>query len=403
MKTILILFISTLAAVHLLASTNEAPVKLAIISESPETAAAADVLTAEFSKDNRLRLLERSEIEKVLREQKLSLNNVDHLKLGQLLGADGLLALQFVHGGTNGFSSAQLVAVKPGVLLTSERFKWPPPDVAAWSAGVAKHLAPLLPKLDVLAQEAIPISVVNLHSAVETTAAHELEQELTFLIIERLTREKRLFVLERKRMQVLSEEKERSGLEEQAFWSGSYLLDGTIDRNGASPDFMTVSARMIPPRGGEPVLIEASGSRTNYFEVVNQLADKIIAALKINSNPAAWTASDEAAQFFKEAAWELAWGFYRQARTAAAAAWALGKHDEDTMNLRVRTFMPPPDGGVIYFPPREKPDPQKIDDALQALELYQAFSLNLPSNEPKLDSPWYELGMDNLCIATRVL
>jgi TolB-like protein len=403
MKTILILFISTLAAVHLLASTNEAPVKLAIISESPETAAAADVLTAEFPNDASLHLLERAEIEKVLREQNLSLNNLDHLKLGQLLGADGLLALQFIREGTNEFSSVQLVAVKPGVLLTSERFKWPPPDVAAWSAGVAKHLAPLLPKLDVLAQEAIPISVVNLHSAVETTAAHELEQQLTFLIIERLTREKRLFVLERKRMQALSEEKEKSGSEEQAFWNGSYLLDGTIDRNGFSPDFMTVSARMIPPRGGEPVLIEASGSRTNYFEVVNQLADKVIAVLKINSNPVAWNASDEAAQFFREAKWNLAWGFYPQARTAAAAAWALGKHDEEAMNLRVRTFMPPPDAGVIYIPPREKPAQKKIDDALQALELYQALSLNLPPDEPKLDSSWYGLGMDNLCIATRVL
>jgi TolB-like protein len=403
MKIILAFFISVLATVQLLASTNEVPVKLAIISESPETAAAADMLTTEFSKNASLHLLERVEIEKILGEQKLTLNNVDHLKLGQLLGADGVLALQFVRERTNEFLSSQLVAVKAGVILTSERFKWPPPDAVTWSTGVARHLAPFLPKLDVLAQEAIPISVVNLHSAVEATAAHELEQQLTFLIIERLTREKRLFVLERKRMQALSEEKEKSGSEEQAFWSGSYLLDGTIDRNGSSPDFMTVSARMIPPRGGEPVLIEASGSRTNYFEVVNQLADKVIAVLKINSNPAAWNASDEAAQFFKEAKWDLAWGFYPQARTAAAAAWALGKHDEEAMNLRVRIFMPPPDAGVIYFPPREKPDPEKINDALHALQLYQMLSQNLSSDEPKSDSSWYGLGLDNLCIATRVL
>ncbi len=275
-------------AIHLPAQTN-VPIRLAIISESPETAAAADVLTAEFSKDASLHLLERAEIEKVLREQKMSLKNLDRLKLGQLLGADGLLALQFVREGTNEFLSSQLVAVKPGVLLTSGRFKWPPPDVAAWSLGEAKHLAPWLPKLDVLAQEAIPFSVVNLHSAVETTAAHEMEQQLTFLIIERLTREKRLFVLERKRMQMLSEEKERSGLEDQPFWSGSYLLDGTIDRNGYSPDFVTVSARMKSRRReARPILIETSGSRTNYGEVINQLADKVVAALNINPTPVAW-------------------------------------------------------------------------------------------------------------------
>ncbi len=403
MRTTLLLFVFILATLQLLASTNETPVKLAVISESAETAAAADVLTAEFSKDASLHLLERAEIEKVLREQKMSLNNPDHLKLGQLLGADGLLALQFVREGTNEFLSSQLVAVKPGVLLTSGRFKWPPPDVAAWSLGEAKHLAPWLPKLDVLAQDAIPISVVNLHSAIETTAAHEMEQQLTFLIIERLAREKKLFVLERKRMLMLTEEKERSGFENQAFWNGSYLLDGTIDRNGYSPDFVTVSARMIPPKGGEPILIEASGSRTNYGEVIAQLADKVVATLKINPTPAVWNANNEAARFYNEAKWDLTWGFYPQARTAAAAAWALGKRDEDAIDLLVRNFMPPPDGGSVYFPPREKPDPGKIDVALHALELYQSFSQNLPPDEPKPDSAWYALGLDNLCIATRIL
>jgi TolB-like protein len=403
MKRILfILFVSILAAVQLLADTNEATVKLAIISESPETTAAADVLTAKFSQDNRLQLLERAEIDKVLREQRLSLNNLDRMKLGRLLGADGVLALQFVRAGTNAFLRAQLVAVRPGVLLTSDRFKWPVPDLTTWSEGLLKHLTPLLPKLGVLAQEAIPISVVNLHSAVETTATHELEQQLTFLIIERLTQEKKLFVLERKRMQMLSEEKERLG-DEQPFWNGSYLLDGTIDRAGFSPDFMMVNARMIPPRGGEPILIEVRANRTNYAEVVNQLADKVVAALKIKPNPKAWNAEDEAARFFNEAKWDLIWGFYPQAKAADEAAWALGKHDEESMSLRVRTFMPPPDGGVIYFPPRKKPHPEKIDDALHALELYQIFSQNLPPDEPKLDSAWYRLGLDNLCIATRVL
>jgi hypothetical protein len=99
----------------------------------------------------------------------------------------------------------------------------------------------------------------------------------------------------------------------------------------------------------------------------------------------------------------LAWKIFPQAQQSAEAAWALGKHDADCMNLRVRTFMPPPDSAVIYFPPREKPNPEKIDDALHALQLYQMFSQNLPPDEPKPNTVWYQLGMDNLCIATRVL
>ena len=402
MKRILTSIFCAVIGLHLFAQSNPAPVRLAIVSESSDTVAAADLLTAEFSKNDRVQLLERTEIEKVIREQQLSLKNLDCLKLGHLLGADGLLALQSVTEGTNIFLNAQLVAVKPGVILTDERFGRLAQDASAWSANIVGHLEPLLPKLGVLPQDAIPISVVNFHAGVRTAEAAELERQIFFLTVERLVREKRLFVLERKRMQALSEEKELSGAEAEPFWNGKYLLDGAIDRNGFNPDVVTISARLIPP-GGNPVLMEASGSRANCVEVVNQLAGKVLAALKLEASPAAWNTVDEADKFFKEAQWNLAWKIFPQARQSAEAAWALGKHDADCMNLRVRTFMPPPDSGVIYFPPRGKPSREKIDDAIQAARLFQEFSRNLPSDEPKPDSAWYKLGLDNLTIATRVL
>ncbi|MDR3458258.1 MAG: hypothetical protein P4N60_12485 [Verrucomicrobiae bacterium] len=402
MKRILALTFCVLTIVCVHAQTGSTAVQLAIISKSPETAAAADLLTAEFSKNERVHLVERAEIEKVIHEQQLSLNNLDRLKLGRLLGADGLIVLQSVAEGPNTFLNAQLVAVKPGVILTDERFERPVQDASTWSANMVGHLEPLLPKLRVLPQDAIPISVVNFHVGVRTTEAAELERQIFFLTVERLVREKRLFVLERKKMQALSEEKEMSSTEAEQFWNGKYLLDGAIDRNGFNPDMVTISARLIPP-GGNPVSIEASGSRKNCIEVVNQLADKVLTALKLDANLAAWNTTDEADKFFKEAQWNLAWKIFPQARQSAEAAWALGKHDTDCMNLRVRTFMPPPDSGVIYFPPREKPGPEKIDDAIQAARLYQEFSRNLPPDEPKPDSNWYKLGLENLTIATRVL
>src|ERR1035437_101872 len=402
MKKVLTSIFCAVIGLRLCAQNSPGPVRMAIVSESTDTVAAADLLTAEFSKNDRVQLLERSEIEKVIREQQLSLNNLDCLKLGHLLGADGLLALQSVAEGTNLFLSVQLVAVKPGGILTDERFGRPAQDVSAWSANIVSRLEPLLPKLGVLPEDAIPLSVVNFHAGVRTASAAELERQILFLTVERLVREKRLFVLERKRMQALSEEKEMSSTEAEPFWNGKYLLDGTIDRNGFNPDVVTISARLIPP-GGNPVLIEASGSRTNCVEVVNQLAGKVLVALKLDASPSAWNTVDEADKFFKEAQWNLAWKIFPQARQSAEAAWALGKHDADCMNLRVRTFMPPPDSGVIYFPPREKPSPDKIDDAIQAVRLFQEFSRNLPPDQPKPDSDWYKLGLDNLTIAARVL
>ena len=106
MKEILTFIFCAVIGLRLCAQNNPAPVRLAIVSESSDTVAAADLLTAEFSKNDRVQLMERTEIEKVIREQQLSLNNLDCLKLGHLLGADGLLALQSVAEGTNIFERA---------------------------------------------------------------------------------------------------------------------------------------------------------------------------------------------------------------------------------------------------------------------------------------------------------
>lgn len=79
---------------------SNAPVQLALISETDEASAASDILIAQFSGNQKIHLLERDEIEKVYREQGLSVGNKDYLKLGQILGADGLLLVKKIKEGT---------------------------------------------------------------------------------------------------------------------------------------------------------------------------------------------------------------------------------------------------------------------------------------------------------------
>ena len=83
-------FAGLLIGLPVRAQTN-LPVKLAIVPESAAAATAVDLLTAEFSKNDQVLMLERAEIDKVYREQSLSAGHRDYLKLGQILGADGLL------------------------------------------------------------------------------------------------------------------------------------------------------------------------------------------------------------------------------------------------------------------------------------------------------------------------
>lgn len=338
MKKLLWLCIPLLLAARLPAQSN-APARLAIIAESPDASAASDILTAELSKNSQITLLERNEIDKVYQEQGLSVGNRDYLKLGQILGADGLWVFNVTKIATQTNLAARLIAVKPGVVLANEDFSWPLADVTDWAASTANHLNLFLPKLTVLVKDAIPISVVNLRSAVSSSEAAETERQLKLLTIERLSRERQFFVLERQRMDLLSGEKELKGIENSAFWNGSYLLEGVIDQNGYSKETMIISARLTPSKGGAPLLFEVSGNRTNLSEVVSQLAIKVAALLRINTAATEWNARDEATEYFEEAKWALKWGLLSEAQSASESAWALGKQDLDCAQLRVRAYL----------------------------------------------------------------
>ena len=184
--------------------------------------------------------------------------------------------------------------------------------------------APVLPKLSVLVQDAVPISIVNLRAAIQSPETQELERQLTSLTMQRLSHERQLFVLERRKMQLLASEKQLKGFEYFEFWNGSYLLEGTIDRNGYSKDTMTLSAQLTPPKGGAPLTIEVRAAETNLIGSINRLADKVRENLKLAGTAAPWNAADEAQKYFEEAKWALKWDLLDQAQSAAESAWALG-------------------------------------------------------------------------------
>jgi len=337
MRELLAIFFCLAAALPLSAQTNPAPVRLAIVSASPGAGELADRLTAELSGDARIHLLERTEVERIYREQGLSAANRDDLKLGRMLGADGLLLLTMTGKGTNQVLDTRLVAVKPGVVVTAEKFAGLGTTVD-WPASYAKRLQTFLPKLTVMANDAVPVSIVNLRSAISSADAVETDSELQTLIIQRLSREPQLFVLERQKLQQLGEEKVLSA-DESAFWNGAWLLEGVADQNGFSKDTITLSARLTPSKGGAPVLLEAAGGRTNFAEVINVLATKVVTALKVTPTVKEWNAGDEAVKYFAEAQWALRWGAFKEAQAAADSAWALGKKDLECALVRGRAYL----------------------------------------------------------------
>jgi hypothetical protein len=408
----LLLLVVALAG-RLRAQTNETPARLAIIPEAADFATVADLLTVELSAKPQVQVLERAEIEKLYREQQLSAANRDYVKLGQVLGADGLLFMNLTADGTNRFLSARLVAVKPGVVLENLRSPWPVPDAPGWARWVANHFTPLLPKLSVSAKDAIPISVVNLRSAVRSVEAQELERQLTVLLIERLTRERELFVLERRRMDLLSGEKELPGMGESTFWSGSYLLDGTIDRDGYSKEVVTVHARLAPPQGGASIALAVEGARTDLSGVIDQQARKIMESLKRSSSIAVWKPDAEAATYLEEGRWAMRWGSYGEAQTAFACAWALGMRTPEANVLRIEAYRLGGENAMgrgmtiirakLLATFSVPPDGRRADQVLHGLELYQMGTARAEELDTKARLEWQALGCRLLSSAGRWL
>ena len=82
-----------------------------------------------------------------------------------------------------------------------------------------------------LEEDAIPVSIVNLRSAIQSDEGKATERQVKALTVQRLSKEPRLFVLERQRMELLAGEKGLK-LDESPFWNGSYLLEGVWTRTG---------------------------------------------------------------------------------------------------------------------------------------------------------------------------
>lgn len=395
-------------------SPASASLKLAIVAPGAETRPVADLLTVSLSQAPGVTLLERAEIDRVWREQSLTASGRGgFVKLGELLGADGVLLVETNSAAGQTNLSARLVAVKTGVTLGHLAVAFPLADVTEWSGRAAAQFVQWLPKLTVARKDAVPVSILNLRSTLNTTRAVALERDLTLLLTERLLRQREVFVLERRRMNRLTMERELGG-DESAFWNGSYLLEGVINKDGEQAGRVTVHGRLIPPGGGTATLVEVEGARAELPLLVNELAGKLLASLNRSSSDNAWGTPEEAAKYFEEARWAWRWGMRPEARAAADAAWALGLRGVELATMRLEEWASELEAGAprrdnLRTTPRGHPvavlppDPRELETALQALSFFATYGDPPPDEDPEQVARWLAAGLRGVDNATSVL
>lgn len=317
----------------LCAETNMAPNRLAVVAMKEELRPLAEMLTVQLGDNRHMELLERDQLSRLFKEQGQSADNRGDVKSGRISGAEALLILDLRISDNETNIDVTLTSVRPGVLLWNQQLAWPIKDMGDWGGKIANRTLALLPRLQHTETNAVRISILNFRSIMNTGTTRSEEMLIKQLAMSRLSQQPGILVLDRERMLEMALEKELNAWGTE-YLKSSYLLDGTLDRDGYNANTMTLDATLSPPGGGMPIRFRLSGSRTNVA-IVNLLVQEVARTLNIVPAPDQNPLTNEAAYYLQEAAWAVRWGKWKDAQSAADAVWILGRRDFDAARMRV--------------------------------------------------------------------
>jgi hypothetical protein len=394
--------------------TDLPPVRAVVVSVVPvnsELGATADLLGSHLSTLTNVTVLERAQLQKVLQEQSLALwQSGSWIKAGRLQGAQGLILLEKGAGESGKeFLSVRVIAAAPGVVVLENRFALPVTNLSDWTSNYLAQLQSAFPKLSVRPDEAVAVSVTSLRYSVANGEAGSVEAELTGLLRLRLAQEPAVFILERRHLEELATEK-RLMPEEEPFWNGAVIVEGTINRDGLTPGVITIHARATAPQK-PAVELAVTGARNNLPGLADELTARILTALGRKGALPAWRTEAEAEQFLRDAEWAARWGLWRQAAHHADAAWYLGKQTPLVGAYRItgrawQCLEMRGNASYDYVGPygfQVPPRPEAFSVLEAAMEIYrESFDRFTHATNSSRDG-WAGLGLDLLLVSARLL
>jgi len=335
--------------------------RLAIIGP-PEFDSEMALLTAELSRRPDVALLERSNVEAVLKEQSLAVEGITlagSIRLGALLKADGVLLLEK----ENQALTMRLVGVDSGAVVGFDSVPWPIDDPEAWANLEAQKVSSLAAKLKIPRAEIVPLSLMRITPLLTGPELQGLARNLDFLLAARLSANPSLVVLERARLEEAAAEK-GFGVSEQPFWSSGWILEGSV---APSPSGYALEISLQRP--GEALRhskIEAAEVKT-LVELANAAVLKVLA-----QKAAPWNPKDEAQRFFEEGRWAARNSLWEQATQALEAAVALGDASPEALEWQWRCH----EAAALARRENAKGrSPAQLESMARALELYREILL----------------------------
>lgn len=388
----------------------EGATRIGLVTKDESLADLADLITVRFSQTQDVVLLERAQLQRIWQEQTLQAGQRgEYRNLGKVLGADGILLMERYKEGTNSFLATRLLAVHSGAVADFSRHKLPLPDPSGWADLFVRRQTDMLPKLHVSREEAVPLSFLNVRASLVQPGSAVMEQQLNVLINHRLMSQPEFFLLERRQLSTLVAEKELQEVEDAAFWTGSHILEGVIDKNGIVPGKTTLSLTLQSPGNRQKTQIEVTGESTDLPSLVEQALAKLLLLLKGKVGAEVWSLADEASQYADEAAWAAKWNLTEEAQIAADTSWMLGQKTLPVAKMRISSRQPGARTKLEFRHlnnlswPTNAPIEGKLSKALNLLLTYDECSRQLNTDVSRLNNGWPELGLSSLETAAQLL
>ena len=393
--------------VLLLAYNGMAGTRVAVWPSDPSVASVADLLTTDLSGEPRVSLVERADIDLIVREQGLMAESKsqDLVRLGSLVGAQGVVFLS--RDGTD--VVAQLVAVEPGVIVGSYTYPLRGKELE-WHALLALWVMRELPRMSVARDDALAVSVAGIRSSLTDPASLRMERDLKTLLLSRLAAEPRVFVLDRERMRVLAQEKTLDWSVNESFWASGYIVEGSINPAGVTAG--TTELVLKVNRTGMPsASYSVAGGSDDWPGLVNEVVEKLMSGPLGQEPSSVWNPRREAEVYFEEAKWAQQWGLLPRMQEALEAAWALGLQSQECGLLRAQSYLlaalPPGGRNDAAYPqeytPLALPSPIHLQNALLGLDSLEKFLRLFPLQGNVEGTTWIPVAIDGLETASIVL
>jgi uncharacterized protein (TIGR03435 family) len=286
-----------------------------------------DVLLAAFNRYPDVALLERTEINRLLKEQalSLSLSNTDFVKAGKLLAADSLLMLESGASEGQALLRCRLVDTHYGFKLwdTSLPFPAKPEEYQIQAEVLARQATQKISKIKLKPENLMMLGVSNFSSEELSPKWEWLSDAFATAVEQNLALYPGVILLERTKTGALRDERTLVAGLPEALRASAVLIDGSYKMlRDKGPDAISVYVRCRKP---DRNLVETriEGSTRNLGELYPKVVAAILASLGKKVDSPLMQPEDEAAMLANDARAYLKFHDPEQAVPLAEAALSL--------------------------------------------------------------------------------